>query len=430
MTTRFDKAFNDVLEIIRQTRDNDLRDVGKVVVVRDLVGRIRLAVQRAPIAPIATALEKRLQDAAGPFFASGILIGDEMLMASLVFESPDAYELDGVTVVERLAVGAEWTRPPLPNDEPRPPRATLSGIKGGVGRSTAVCAWARHLANRGARVLVVDLDLESPGLSTTLLPPGASPDLGIVDWLVEDAVGNADEDIVRRMVANSPLASGTTGQVLIAPCMGSTHDSYLAKLARAYLDVPRPDGGVRTFAERLATMIDALESAVGPTVVLLDSRAGLHDLAAIATTRLSAMTFLFASGSRQTWEGYRILLRSWVSRPAIAREIRERLRIVAAQVPETGREQYLDRFVSDAYDLFADTLYEEVSPQKPNAFNFDVQATDAPHFPLPIYWSRPFQEWDPLDTQVTGDQISAAFGQFLERATDLVLDTESDNGPE
>lgn len=158
--------------------------------------------------------------------------------------------------------------------------------------------------------------------------------------------------------------------------------------------------------------------------MLLDSRAGLHDLAGIATTRLGALTFLFAVNTQQTWAGYRTLLAGWGSRPSVAREIRERLRVVAAQVPETNRGQYLERLRLAAYDSF-EPLYDRPPPEgeaePADAFSPDIQSADAPHSPLPIYWSGEFQSWDPLAGEVTNDQLRAAFGVFSAAATDLLL---------
>ncbi len=168
-------------------------------------------------------------------------------------------------------------------------------------------------------------------------------------------------------------------------------------------------------------MLEQLIEYNSPDVVLLDSCAGLHDIAAIATTRLGAMTFLFAVGTRQTWDGYQMLLRSWAKHPDVAKDVRERVRVVASQIPETERAAYLERFRQSAYDVFADTFYEESGPANPDAFNFDVDATDAPHDPLRINWSRSLQEWDPTSNAVSYDELRAAMGDFLDRATELVL---------
>lgn len=421
MTLRFDDALVRATAIVKVHRPS-LVGAGQMRLVRDLFGRSRLAVERR--VEQLNEVDAALAAALGNYFAGPSLVAEEMVAPHFVF-GVDVGELllvDGVEVLERVIVGADWTRGPLPNTPPRPQRATLYGLKGGVGRSTAIVAWSQHLARLGERVLVIDLDLESPGVSSSLLPPN-STSFGVVDWLVEDAVGQADDELLRLMVAPSPLAREGMGNVLVVPCGGSTDAHYLAKLSRAYLEVPSQEGP-RTLAARIATLVDELERTIDPSVVLLDSRAGLHDLAGIATTRLGALTFLFAMDTPQTWAGYRTLLSGWGSRPRVAREVRERLRVVAAQVPETNRGPYLERLRLAAYDAF-EPLYDGPPPhgeaEQAEAFSPDIQATDAPHAPLPIYWSGEFQSWDPLTGEVTDDQLRAAFGVFSDAATDLLL---------
>jgi hypothetical protein len=422
VTIRFEQAWEDCFKVLCSPAADVLHEAGKVVVVRDLLGRIHLALQHAPPLERLAPLVQKLEKAVGSFWSQRVLDGQTMVAPESVFESPDAYEKEsGLWVLERLVTGADWGRGPLKTSSSRqPPRATLYGLKGGVGRSTALAAWAWHLAKLGHRVLVIDLDLESPGVSSLLLPTELQPPYGIVDWFVEDAVGNADTELLRLMVAPSPLSDDTSGQILVAPCGSPLDGDYLSKLSRAYVDVPS-ERGPRSFGERLAEMLDQLTEHYHPDVVLLDSRAGLHDVAAIATTRLGAMTFLFAAGTRQTWDGYRILLRSWAKHPPVAREIRERLRVVAAQIPETERVAHLERFRQCAYDIFADTLYEEAGPEQPEAFNFDVYATDAPHDPLRINWARVLQDWEPTSKTVSYEELRAFMGDFLDRATELVL---------
>ena len=420
MTLRFDDALVLATATIKANRPA-LAAAGRMRLVRDLFGRSRLAVEHR--VEQLDAVDAALSAALGTYFAGPSLVADEMVASHVVFgvDPGELLLVDGVEVLERVLIGADWTRGPLPNEPPRPQRATLYGLKGGVGRSTAIVAWSQHLAKLGERVLVIDLDLESPGVSSSLLPPD-STSFGAVDWLVEDAVGQADDELLRLMVGSSPLARGS-GEVLVVPCGGSTDARYLAKLSRAYLEVPSATGP-RPLASRIARLVDELERTVNPTVVLLDSRAGLHDLAGIATTRLGAFTFLFAMDTPQTWAGYRTLLSGWGSRPAIAREVRERLRVVAAQVPETNRIPYLEHLRLAAYDAF-EPLYDRPPPdgegEAADAFNPDIQAADAPHAPLPIYWSGEFQSWDPLTGAVTDDQLRAAFGPFLDTATDLLL---------
>lgn len=57
------------------------------------------------------------------------------------------------------------------------------------GRRWALHGVGGHGVAAGAgrkRVLVLDLDLESPGLSSALLPSERQPKYGITDWLIED----------------------------------------------------------------------------------------------------------------------------------------------------------------------------------------------------------------------------------------------------
>lgn len=435
---RFDDAFQAYLRLVGEGQATELAGVGQVIVLRDMRGRLRLVLEKAPASAEALAgLQARLDLAAGRFSAGPALLGPDLAVAEALFESQDLQDVPGVPgikLLERVVTGADWLRGPLPNREPQPPRATLFGVKGGVGRSTALCAWARYLAKRGKKVLVVDLDLESPGVSSTLLPIEQTADFGVVDWLVEDAVGNADETLVRLMAAPSPLSQGMTGSVWVVPCGGSEgRDAYMAKLARAYLDVSQPAGGVQTFADRLARMTDALEAEHQPDVVLLDSRAGLHDIAAVTITRLGAQAFLFAVGTRQTWEAYQTLLSQWRD-TTIGAEVRERLKLVAAQIPEEGREAYLKRFEEEAHRLLTATLYDAAEPPPdedassktpPNAFSFALADHVAPHYRLPIYWNRVFQDWDPLSNRVNEDQINAAFGEFLRGASERLLGSEA-----
>ena len=336
-----------------------------------------------------------------------------MLSPEAFFDAPELRTVDeGVRLLERWVTGTDWLRAPLKRSSEKAQRLTFFGVKGGVGRSTALVAVARHLAERGERVLVVDLDLESPGVTATLLPEDALPSFGVVDWFVEGDVGQADDELLRDLVATSPLAAGTTGEIRVVPAGGSVGaESYVSKLARVY--AAPPGGG--DLAMRLAGLLDSLEAAEHPTWVLLDSRAGIHDLGAIAVTRLHAIPLLFAVDTRQTWLAYRYLFATWKKDPLLVRRFRDGLRVVAAQVPETHRVPYLERLRDHASALFAEYLYDDATSDDDETFNFDLSDPDAPHSPLPVYWRRELQDWEPTrePPSVTPDQAREAFGALL-----------------
>jgi hypothetical protein len=216
------------------------------------------------------------------------------------------------------------------------------------------------------------------------------------------------------MVASSPL--GQVCEVLVVPAGGRSRPgySYLSKLSRCYGEVPR-DGTTSDFADRRRRLIEQIEAAVSPHVTIIDSRAGLHDIAAVAVTRLNAVSLLFGFDNSQTWRAYEDLFETWKSDPARTAEFRENLKTVAALVPETETQSYLDSFTENAYRLFEEYLYEEAPPGEEADYSFDVKDPEAPHTPLRVNWSRSIQQFDPVRKPgaVTDEQITAAFGDFV-----------------
>jgi hypothetical protein len=418
---RFDEALDRAIRYVVEHLDSL---GGDVVIVRDLFGRIRIVMGND--AAISDEVSGELHSLLGAFSPGATELIEHrgtLLAPDAIFGAGELRQIaPGVRLLERWVVGADWLRAPLPRADAKARRVTFFGIKGGVGRSTALIAVARHLAEQGQRVLVVDLDLESPGVTASLLPAGTLPSFGIVDWFVEDDVGQADAALLRQLVASSPLATGTTGEIRVVPSGGSTGiENYVSKLARIYA----APSGKGDLAMRLARLLDELEAAEQPDWVLLDSRAGIHDLAAVAVTRLDATSLLFAVDTPQTWLAYRYLFATWDKDPQLVRRFRGRLRIVAGQVPETDRERYLEALRDSGSLLFEEYLYDAAGANDDDAFNFDISDRDAPHSPVPVYWRRELQGWDPTrdPPAVTPDQLRGAFGELLDYVDETLAST-------
>lgn len=420
-------TFDHVSKILRNLvaeRHEALAALGRITAVRDLWGRVRLVVPQRPEAnsalegalhELAAAMHERLGAHAHPAEET-LLYADEMAT-----EPPEGgVELDpgppALHLVDRQLTGLDWGA--VAGRTEAPPRIACYSLKGGVGRSTAIAVAAWHLARTGRRVLVLDLDLEAPGLSVSLLPADRQPAYGIADWLVEDLVDQGDV-VLGEMVGRSPLAATFRGDILVVPSHGADPGEYLAKLGRCYLDL-LGGNGPEPWSRRLARLLKELEARLEPDVVLLDSRAGLSDLAAAAVTDLGAEVLLFAIGTEQTWSSYRLLFRHW-QWTGVIRPLRERLGLVAAQVPEVDREEYLEQLRQDSWDLFREHAYDEVpaATGDEDAFSFDLTDPDAPHAPVPIYWSQgiaALRRLDMLDEQL----VTATFGRFLDHVDMLV----------
>jgi hypothetical protein len=427
VTTRFDEAWHAALEIanvVAKDFDSD------VTVVRDLLGRSSVVVDAPGDDARLADLRDRLRASCGPFVGpEPVLLVGTLFAPGQIIDSPDrrlvpSFLADSgrVSVIERTTVGADWLRPA---QHPTGARVALYGFKGGVGRSTATYMLARHLARQGKSVLVVDLDLESPGVSALLHSELEYADFGIVDHLVESAVGNqADLDMVVRSDSIGELSGN--GEVWLASAGGRPRDgyTYLDKLSRVYLDLPStPERPGVPFGGRLADAIAACEAQVArrsrrPDVVLLDSRAGIHDVAAVAITQLSTLALLFATDSPQTWQGYRALFDQWRTRldAGTRDKIRNRVKMVAAMVPVSQAESYLRGFADNAQDCFAATLYDnEEGAVDLNLFNFAPDDPAAPHHPLPITHSMDLVGLDPArnSSWASTGMIETAYGEFV-----------------
>lgn len=382
----FDSVRSRVVEVLKGSPD-ELHGLGEVYLVRNLYGKLRLAVSEAvrededrrnAVRGLAVRLQEKLGAYAYPEETAVLFVDSERLNAL----REDASEIaSNVYWVDRLMTGSDWwtVSPPPPKDGPR--RYTLFSVKGGVGRSTTAAVLAWHLARNGERVLVVDLDLESPGLSSAMLDARTQPEFGVTDWFVEDLVGQG-EQVIGRMAAHPSWSPELEGDVRVVPAHGSEPGEYLAKLGCVHV------GAGTTWAKRLGGLLSRLEEIQKPTVVLLESRSGLHDIAAATVTDLNARVLLFAADSESTWTDYGILFRHWQSHD-LARSIRERLFTVSALTPELDTELYLQRFQQQAWNLFRDHLYDEIAPANTgDEFSFGLDDDEAPHHPIPIHWNR------------------------------------------
>ena len=403
-TIHFDSAWTAALNCARQQAETG----HDVVLVRDLLGRVTLVVDDQTVpqgvgevdwAQVRETFVQQVGAFSGldPLQFTSAMFAPEALLQSVdlltLHERTDQGE-GRLAILDRTVVGSDWLRPVAEDSTALNRRVTLYGFKGGVGRSTATAVLARFLAEeRGLCVLVIDLDLESPGVSSLLADPERLPDHGVVDHLVEDGLGNAAGlELVTR---SNLLSVSGNGELWLAPAGGRPREGYdfLGKLNRIYSDLPatEPAGAPRTFARRLEAAVAACEAQVGersrrPDVVLLDSRAGIHDVAAVAITQLSGLALLFTVDNPATWAGYKMLFQQWSQSPRRAADLRERLRVVAAMLPQATAAERLPQLREHAQEAFS-VLYDDEQHADPSAFNPPLEALEAPHSPIPIIFS-------------------------------------------
>ena len=390
-------------------------DIPDLYLVRDLPGKVRLSIADTVARDNAT--QDGLKRLAGGLYQTlgvhayppddALLLVDQDLLAPLKGAAREIQP--GVYWVDRLVTGSNWWTVRAPDDAQGASRFALYSVKGGVGRTTTAAVLAWHLARNGEQVLVVDLDLESPGLSSAMLDARGMPEFGVTDWFVEDLVGQSDS-VLEEMTTSPVWALDLEGDVHVAPAHGRKPGEYLAKLGRVYMDTPDP------WATRLERLMRGLENRCEPTVVLLESRSGLHDIAAATVTDLNAQVLLFATDSASTWQDYDILFRHWHDH-SLAASIRMNLSIVSALTPEIDTDDYLNGFRERSWNLFQERLYDELGADDDPAaerFAFDLHNEHAPHDPLPILWNRGLAAGASL-RNLEQAPVALAYTEFLRR---------------
>lgn len=390
--TTFDQIVPAIRDLL-QSHGDAVGRLGPMIVNRDLNSRIRLIVGETirddnEALALLTTITQQMAERLTPhsFPPERAVVFEANVEAARVGLPSFAIEgLKDIHLVDRLATESNWAS--ITPETTKAPRIVFFSIKGGAGRSTALAASAWALAQQGKRVLVLDLDLESPGLSSALLPDERRLDYGIADWLVEDLVDNG-EVVLDAMVALSTLSR--EGEIYIAPAYGREPGEYVAKLGRAWMPKVSPAGVREGWSHRLQRLIDALEERWQPDMILIDSRAGIDEVASACVTDLGAnLVLLFAIDGEQTWAGYRILFRHWRS-AGVAQAIRERLQVVGAMIPELDTAAYIEGLREHAWAAFAEELYDDVpaGAVADDLWSFDRADESAPHAPWAVRWHR------------------------------------------
>jgi cellulose biosynthesis protein BcsQ len=84
---------------------------------------------------------------------------------------------------------------------------TFYSFKGGVGRTMSLVNVAVALASAGRRVLLVDFDLEAPGIPTFELFSSVTDTPGVVDY-ISDYLSTSHAPDVRNYITPDPVWSG------------------------------------------------------------------------------------------------------------------------------------------------------------------------------------------------------------------------------
>ncbi len=303
---------------------------------------------------------------------------------------------------------------------------TFYSYKGGVGRSMSLANVAVLLAGWGHKVLVVDFDLEAPGLENffarSIDPDLAKENSGVVD-LLSDAMATGIWPGIEGWLPNTIEIKlpGSRGHLRLLTAGDRSGSEYFRRVQqldfREFYAVKQGGVLLEGFRDELKAEFD---------FVLVDSRTGLTDIGGFCTVQLPDLIVLLFTPTKQALAGGIDI----VSRAAKARQRLPFERPVVPVLPVPSRldvsaefrlgQQWLDTFARDLADIFADWL-----PRTMNLRTM-LELLKLPHIPFFSYGeSLPVLEQGTVDPTGLGyayETLAALVAHDVEGVETLTSD--------
>jgi MinD-like ATPase involved in chromosome partitioning or flagellar assembly len=443
-------TFDDVLPRLLQVCESfpGFDKVKKAVAVRDLRGQIRLAIQcdvkdldRQQLEQLEQALAREL----GGWFVSPVLgpsggIEQSRVRGTVLAQNEPwrdaAWTDSGTGVVTQLPegkwhlferrlsklawTGEEKTVLPWPLVKQKPAIVTFYSFKGGVGRTTLLASTAWQLAQEGRRVVAIDLDVEAPGLGSLL---GARSSRGVVDFLVDHmAIGsNALDDMLRPASALPGEAAG----LLDVVTAGTVDHSYFEKLARLDFVGSGLIGNSSESPVRkgLIALLEAIAKRTpAPDYILLDSRAGLHDVAGLSLNGLAHVNVLVGRDSDQAYQGLNLTIEALGRRRELEQQ---RCVVVQSMAPDDPSSDEYKRITSEyrsrSYEAFSEHVYSKEKDGAGQTVDLpELDDDSVAHYPAVIRFNQRLLHFSSIETR-----REELFAEDFRRAKDRILEKAS-----
>ncbi len=213
---------------------------------------------------------------------------------------------------------------------------TFYSFKGGVGRSMAMVNVAAELAKQGRRVLMVDFDLEAPGLSSFNLTQPQRPHPGVVEFISHYLETREVPDVSKYLFKSNSFED-SNGSLFIMPA-GCQDESYQSRFGAINWQTlyDRDDGYLLMEDMRLQW-----KERLNLDYVFIDSRTGYTDIAGICTRQLPDAVCLIFTPNRQNLAGMAAITAGINAQKNIPSLRRQQTYFVASNVPSLDDDESL-----------------------------------------------------------------------------------------
>src|SRR5947209_736562 len=249
----------------------------------------------------------------------------------------------------------------------RPFVVTFYSFKGGVGRSTALAFVAHILATRGLKVVMIDFDLEAPGLSLLYSAEESAPgNYGVLDYIHQRFLTpNENQPAINECIRQIDIPA--RGELYLVPA-GEYDEGYIHRLA---------DLDIHVLYQRernpIHQLLDDVKAYLDPDIILIDARTGFTEMGAIALFDQADLGIICFSPTNQSFAGLQWVVKA-ASKQRSYRGIPD-LRFLLTPMPPVAQSQqqmwteYAAEWIANNWgvppSLTVEELYYKV-PYNPN----------------------------------------------------------------
>lgn len=299
---------------------------------------------------------------------------------------------------------------------------TFYSFKGGVGRSMSLVNVGVQLAQSGRKVLLVDFDLEAPGLPTFSLKKPKEDIPGIVEYVSQYIATGESPDVSNFVYESQKFDSG--GAIWMMP-VGRQDASYSHRLNSIDWRKLYSEQSGYLFFEDLRRQ---WSESIAPDYVLIDSRTGHSDVEGICTRQFPNAVCLLFFPNEQNLHGLKRIVSNINAdnkRPQTNKQIK--VHFAVSNVPDLDDE---DQILGKTMRKFKKELgYKELAAEihhynSLSLLNQEIFSLSRPN-------SRLTKEYRVLTNSITkhnlGDREAAI--SFLKSAHRNLQDVMGDDGP-
>lgn len=399
-----------VSQEISQTQEDE------AYIVQNVYGKILVYIKTENDKAIRK-LESILTEKIGRWLSGCEKYGDNFFIISEIdsWKENAAPVQERVWVLEKYLTNLYWDgrSKKAVNRELKSKRVCFYSFKGGVGRTTAVVMSAIELARQGKKIVIVDFDLEAPGIAS-LFPEESMSQYGLLDFLLESNVYDSEIKIDEYIysVGDYCNVDKMGGEIYVMPAYGkvtkNNADLYRKGIMRFDLDTPAYEKEI-TPVDNLLSMVDRF---LDPDFIFIDTRSGIHQIGGMTLTRYTDLALLFFYGSPQNTAGMKMTI-------PILKKGEIPFLMINSKVPvnEQLAEQEKRIYLEGAYEALklCDSRYrnEEIL----------MEDDSADHYPIDVEYNVALEVITNIDQLIKGwEEQRKPYGAI----TNAILDTLSE----